>query len=320
MAASPTLEFDHQPFALRFMLNALRSSPALPDDGQVPGIVARWRQHRIDRHQLAGFCELTGLRSDTHVPMIYPHTFGFRLQMVVLTHPRFPIPIWGALQVRNHLLQHRPVPCDRPLDIETRVAGQRILEKGIEVDLHTILCTGSERIWESLNTIYYRGRFGQGGAPSPSSSPPATPAALVASWRLPDGVGWRLARMTGDYNGIHHWHWYARRFGFRRAFFHSQLIAGQCMAQLRGPDPDDPQQLKLWLKGPAYLGAGVSLRAAETGESCVFALFVQGDERPALLGHWCSARTVEGLSDERDQGQAEGGRKARHLDGSVSRR
>jgi hypothetical protein len=289
MAASLVVEIDHQPSALRFMLNALLPSPAMPRDGHVPQIVARWRQHRVDRRLLAEFCGLTGLRDDGRLPMIYPHVFGFRLQMVVLTHPRFPIPIWGALQVRNHLLQHRPVPCDRALDLETRVAGQRILDKGMEVDLHTTVGVGSEPIWESLSTIYYRGRFGAGGAPAPSGSSPATPAALVSSWRLPNGAGWRLARMTGDYNGIHHWHWYARRFGFRRAFFHPQMIAGQCMAQLRGPVPEEPQQLRLWLKGPAYFGADVSLRAAETGQDCVFALTVQGDERPALLGHWCRA-------------------------------
>jgi hypothetical protein len=101
--------------------------------------------------------------------------------------------------------------------------------------------------------------------------------------------------MTGDYNGIHHWHWYARWFGFQRAFFHPQMMAGQCMAHLHGPGPDEPQQLKLWLKGPTYFGADVLLRAAAIGENCVFALLVQGDERPAILGHWGSARTVDRL-------------------------
>lgn len=298
-AAGPVVEFDRQPSAFRFMLNALRPSAARWD-GQVPRIVARWRQHRVDRRQLAELWALTGLRGDAHLPVIYPYVFGFRLQMVVLTHSRFPAPIWGALQIRNHLLQHRPIPCDRALDLETRVAGQRILDKGMEVDLHTTVSVGSERVWESLNTIYYRGHFGAGGAPSPSSSPPATPSAVVANWRLPDGVGWRLARMTGDYNGIHRWHWYARRLGFRRAFFHPQMIAGQCMAQLRGPALEEPQQLKLWLKGPAYFGAEVSLRAAEAGKDCVFALMVQGDARPAILGHWCSAHGLKGLSGQSD--------------------
>jgi|SRR5688500_10494222 hypothetical protein len=103
MAANLVVELDRQPSVFRFMLNALRPSPAMPADGHFPPIVARWRQHRVDRRHLAEFCALTGLRNDGHLPMIYPHVFGFRLQMVVLTHPGFPLPIWGALQVRSHL-------------------------------------------------------------------------------------------------------------------------------------------------------------------------------------------------------------------------
>jgi hypothetical protein len=114
-----------------------------------------------------------------------------------------------------------------PLDIETRVAAQRILEKGMEVDLHTTISTGDEPVWESLNTIYYRGRFGEVDAPLPSSCPPPTPTPAVARWRLPDGVGWRLARMIGDYNGIHHWHWYARRFSNAASALAGAMLSGE---------------------------------------------------------------------------------------------
>lgn len=181
------------------------------------------------------------------------------------------------------------------LGLETRVVAQRVLEKGLEVDLHTTVSAGSEPLWESLNMFYYRGRFGAADAPSPPSSPPDVPSATVASWHLPDGVGWRLARMTGDYNGTHHWHWYARRFGFQRAFFHPQMIAGQCMAHLHGPDPEQPQQLKLWLRGPAYFDTDVSLRAATVQNDCVFALMLRGEDRAAIVGRWGPAPNSGGL-------------------------
>lgn len=297
MTVGLSVEFDRRPAALRFMLNALRPSPGLGAAGGCPPIVARWRQHRIDQRELADFLALTGLSAGPYLPLIYPHVFGFRLQMVVLTHPRFPVPIWNALQVRNHLVQHRPLPREQVLDIETRPTAQRILEKGVEIDLHTTVHAGNEPVWESLNTIYYRGRFGAADRPSPSSNPPAAPTVTVAQWRLPASVGWRLARMTGDYNGVHHWHWYARWFGFQGAFFHPQLVAGQCMAHLRGPDAEQPQQLKLWLRGPAYFDADVSLRAATAGDDCVFALVLRGEERAAILGRWGPALASEGLFD-----------------------
>jgi acyl dehydratase len=298
MSPNLSVEFDHRPSALVFMLNALRSSPGLPRTGGFPPIVARWRQHRVDRRQLADFLELTGLRADSHLPMMYPHVFGFRLQMVILTHPAFPIPIWRALQIRNHLLQRRPIPSNSPLDLETRVAGQRILEKGAEVDLHTTVKLGAEPIWESLNTFYYRGRFGEAAAGSTLSSAPDVAATAVAQWHLPPGVGWRLARMTGDYNGIHRWHWYARLLGFPRAFFHPQMVAGQCMAHLRPPDEGNFQRLDLWLKGPVFFDSDVSLRAETTEKGVVFALMLCGDERPAILGRWRPVAPRERLSSQ----------------------
>jgi hypothetical protein len=289
MNRSPSIEFGHRPSALAFMLNALRPHRGLRSAGGFPAIIVRWRRHRIDRSQLLDFLQLTGLRADASLPIIYPHVFGFRLQMVVLTHPTFPIPIWSALQVRNHLHQHRPIPLDSVMDLETHVAGHRILEKGVEVDLRTIVSVGADPIWESLNTFYYRGRFGQPEAVSPVSQSPEIPAPIVAEWHVPSGVGWRFARMTGDYNGIHRWHWYARLLGFQRAFFHPQMIAGQCLSHLPVPDPEKPQCLDLWLKGPVYFNSDVSLRAATMENVTVFALTLRGDERPVILGRWCGA-------------------------------
>ena len=284
-----SVEFDHRPSALAFMLNALRPRRGLRSAGGFPPIVVRWRKHRVDRSQLLDFLQLTGLRADASLPIIYPHVFGFRLQMVVLTHPTFPIPIWSALQVRNHLHQHRPIPVDSVMNLETRVASHRILEKEAEVDLHTTVSVGVDLMWESLNTFYYRGRFGQPEAAAPLSNSPGIPAPIVAAWHVPSGVGWRFAGMTGDYNGIHRWHWYARLGGFQQAFSHPQMIAGQCMSHLPVPDPDKPQCLDLWLKGPVYFNSDVSLRAATMENVTVFALTSRGDERPVILGRWCGA-------------------------------
>ena len=62
----------------------------------------RERDAVADRAELAGFRRITGLLADPdHLPLLYPHTFGFRLPMAILTHPSFPVPIWGVLQTRK---------------------------------------------------------------------------------------------------------------------------------------------------------------------------------------------------------------------------
>ncbi|MCC6947712.1 MAG: acyl dehydratase [Bradyrhizobiaceae bacterium] len=293
----PLLEFDRRPSAAAFMLKAFYPSPGLRASEGFPPIAARWRGHRVDRNELRDFSALTGLHADGSLPILYPHAFGFRLPMVILTHPAFPLPIWSVLQIRNRLLQHQPISPTATMDLETRVTGHRILEKGAEVDLHTTVTADGARAWESLNTFYYRGRFGEPTQASPGREAPPKPATVISRWRLPSRVGWQFARMTGDYNGVHRWNWYARLFGFRKAFFHSQMIAGQCLARLPSPGRDRPQRLDLWLKGPVYFGSEVTLYADVREAATEFAAVPDGDERPALLGCWAVTRPQDRLPD-----------------------
>lgn len=292
------MEFQRRPSTLAYMLRAFHPAQGLRKAGGFPPLRAVWRDARIGRGELGEFLQLTGLDAKDGVPLLYPHVFGFPLQMAILTHPAFPIPIWNTLQIRNHLLRHRAIPEDAVFDLETRVAGQRILEKGAEVDLHTAVRTRDEPMWESLNTFYYRGRFGEAGAASQFARPPEAGDAMVARWCSMSGVGRRFGRLSGDYNGIHLWRWYARLFGFRRAFLHPQLVLGQCLARLPKRDPAHPQRLDAWLKGPVYYDADVALHASVESEGATFALKLHGEERPAVLGRWYTCATGSGLLDE----------------------
>jgi acyl dehydratase len=273
------------------MARALYPSAGLAKAGRFPSIVVSWTQHRVDRRHLDAFLKLTGLGASGHVPLLFPHVVSFPLQMTILTHPMFPVPIWGALQIRNHLLQHRRIATGEVLDLETRVAGQRFLEKGAEVDLYSTVRSGADVVWESLNTFYYRGRVGPPGDASPLARSPEEMGEVHACWRMPSGTGRRFGGLTGDYNGIHLWSWYARLFGFKGAFLHPQLSLGLCMAHLAGREDPERQRLDAWLKGPVYYGAAVTLRVAASESDSVFALLADEDERPRVVGRLGLAST-----------------------------
>ena len=106
----------------------------------------------------------------------------------------------------------------------------------------------------------------------------------IARWSAPPHGRLRFARLTGDYNGIHLSDWYARRSGFRGAFLHPQRVLGECLARLPPRSSAMPLWLDTWLKGPVYYGADVTLRAEESPDAVTFALHVDGDERPAIVG------------------------------------
>lgn len=282
------VEFQRRPSALAYMLGALHR--AAPDRvAGLPPLRFLWHGMRIERDEVARFAALTGLAASGCVPVLYLHTLGFRLSMALLTRRAWPLPIWGALQVRNHLVQHRPIVVGAVLELETRVAGHRVLEKGIEVDLHTTARPDDRPAWESVATFYYRGRFGEAGPASPLARAPATGEQELARWRTADGVGLRFGRLTGDYNGIHLWTPYARMSGFRRAFHHPQLVLGQCLARLPALDPESPQRLDAWLKGPVFYRSEVVLRGTAAAQATVFGLFADGDPRPAIVGRWSAA-------------------------------
>ncbi len=283
------IEFRRRPSTIGNMMRALYPSPGLTRTGHFPSIRVSWKQHRVDRRHLETFLGLTGLGASGHLPMLFPHVFGFPLQMAILTHPIFPVPIWGALQIRNHLLQHRRIAADELLDLETRVADWRFLEKGVEVDLHGAVRSGVDVVWESLNTFYYRGRFGPPGEASPLARSPDGAGETYARWRMPSGPGRRFAGLTGDYNGIHLWSWYARLFGFEGAFLHPQLALGHCMAHLPCREDRQGQRLDAWLKGPVYYGSSVTLRADVSESNSTFALRAGDDERPRIVGRWSRA-------------------------------
>lgn len=276
------------------MLGALRRYRSTDGLIRFPEITVRLIQYRIERKHLNLFHELCGIPRDAResISILYPHVLVLSLQMVVLTHPLFPLPIWKVLQIRNRLLQHRPLKVDSLLDIHVRVAGQRVLEKGVEVDLATMIHTDGEVAWESLNTFYYRGSFGHAEAPSQWAESPGIPESVMDRWRVTQGGGWGFGEVSGDYNPVHLWDWYAKLLGFGRAFFHPQRVLGQCLARLPRLDVDQRQQLDVWLKGPIPYGADVTLRASTDNGHSVFALFAEDEKRPGIVGSYRDAAAL----------------------------
>lgn len=212
MQQTVRLQFRRRPSAWRYMASAFYPSPEFDRHRPFPDISARWIGHRADKADCEDLLRLCGAKGSArgYAPLLYPHIVGFRLQMVILTHPVFPLPIWRMLQVRNHLLQHRPIESDAALDFATRIAGHRVLERGLEVDLYTTVDAHGALTWESLNTFYYRRRLGPPEAPSPLAQAPPVGAETVARWHMAAGEGRRFSALTGDYNGIHLADGYAR--------------------------------------------------------------------------------------------------------------
>lgn len=272
-----------RPSTLAFMLRACLPSPGLGP--AIPSLGATWHGFRVDPAHLAAFHRWTGLEPADHLSLLYLHVASFPLVMSVVTRPRYPLPLWHALQIRHHLLQHRPVGLGARLELETAIAAWRVLPRGVEIDLRTRALEQEACVWESLITFYYRGEHGPVQAPSALAAAPAIAEGPAASWFMPAGPGWPYGRLMGDHNGLHWSRRYARLMGFRRDFHHPSLVVGQAMRRLT-PVTAPVQRLDAWMKGPVYYDHEVALRSQAAPGGQDFGIWVAGDERPAILGRW----------------------------------
>jgi hypothetical protein len=276
-------EHSRPPFAPKFMLRAFKSKPRTVE---FPSIVERWSEFRLDPRREPFLREAMGVGTDS---ILYPHAAGFRLQMALLTHPAFPLPIWNALQIRNRLLSHHALAPNVPYVLSTSIGAHRFIEKGVEVDLETKLSRGDQCYWESVVTYFYRGQFGRSALnETQASSPDLSSVTVTANFRTPKAARWAFGSLTGDYNGIHLWDPYARRFGFPAAFMHPQRAIGLCLAQMR-MDNARPQSLAVWVKGPVFYGAEVVLVGMGGPHERQFGLSLAGDPRQAIVGEWSHA-------------------------------
>lgn len=287
MAGHEVMHYRRKPSALAYMARAFLPSPGCRPGAPFPNVTAAWNAVDLPGRQEDAFRRATGLDGRS---VLYPHVLGFRLQMAVLTSRAFPLPIWSALQIRNRLILHRPLDRSAGYAFETQVGGQRPVEKGLEVDLVTRLTRGETCDWESVVTYFYRGRFEAGKPTSPPAAPDLSDATLIERLRIPATGRLAFAALTGDYNGIHLWDAYARRFGFPAAFPHPQRVVGVAMARLAAaglaPAVAAAQTLDLWLKGPVFYGAAAVLSAAPAGASTRFGVSLEGEARTAIAGLW----------------------------------
>ena len=300
------IDYTSRPSALRYMAQGVRPSPGWKASRGVPDLRLTWHDFRLVGADVERLIRVTGepeRTSPAQISVLLPHVSGFRLLMVMLTHAAWPLPIWNALQLRNRLIQHRQFVLGDRYQLQTRALGWRVLDKGIEIDLHTRLLQGTSCFWESVVTFYYRGRFGAAMAQGELRAAPAVAPLLSAQapirWqgRINSARRWQFGHSTGDYNPSHLSDTYARRMGFGAAFAHSQRLAALGLSNL-APIACEGQQLDLWLKGPVAYGSQVIQRQSErlSGAGQVFGLWRSDDDRPALVGHW-KALAREGSMD-----------------------
>jgi len=290
VVAVATLVYQRRPSILGALMRGMMMSRRRKVDRIPPDISVSWRNLRATQRLLDRYRQYTGQSEKKVLPFLLPQVMVFPIHLVILTHKDFPFPLLGSLQIRNQFLSHRPIVTGEEMEAECHVVEQREAEKGVEVDLHTTVWASGEKSWESLVTYYYKGAAGgnkvRPGQELPPDVWPGEDEASCVTWRAPGFYARRFGRLSGDFNPVHFFPVFARRMRFQGAIHHPHLILGQVMDRLGLEDKGGNGELSLWLKGPVYYNAGLRLCSREIGREKFFALYVDGDDRPAMLGGW----------------------------------
>lgn len=273
--------------------------PGLRAGQQLPRISAAWPDARIDPAALAAYRDATGTADDGALPLLFPHILASGLHLAMLTDPRFPLKLMGAVHLRNHVIQHAPIPPAGVLALRTALGAQRVVKAGLEFDMTTEVLLDGARVWESVSTNLVRGkRFGEPGEPPEIGRLPDLDApGFEANWTVPPNMGRRYARITGDYNPIHIANATAKLFGFPRAIIHGMWSAARALGALPPLDGAGPLRFDVLFKGPIFVGAKSGLRAATSPDAHRFDCFCEGNDRPCISGLLRRAAPDERLVD-----------------------
>ncbi len=281
------LEYTNRPRLLPiYTMGLLSGRKSLASSRALPEMHAEWRGFRIDKQGLKRFMDICRLPASDTMPLVYPLVFAFPLHMTMVGHREFPLPYVRMMQIRNHVIQHRPIGLDESLDISCAIVDQRVVAKGLEMDVHTGLEAAEDLVWESVHTYFFPGNFGRPDRPSPLALLPTLSNDNVeTTWTMPDGGGFCMGLMAGDYNPVHYLAPYARRFGFRRSFAHAQLTLALCVQHLPPFREDHSVRLDVAIKGPVYYGSDVTMKRSDDGKSHRFDLYCEDNPRPCVSGY-----------------------------------
>lgn len=286
MARTVNLHFRKKPVILATVLSAMVGATSDFKAEDFSEITVNWKGAAIDRGHVAAFNGLCGLKEGTVSP-IYPLTLIYPLAQRILAQREAPLSLFRVLNSR--IRQERPLGPSEIFDIECALSRFRIREKGLEVDISSSLRGGGETAWESLQTFYYRGRFGKPRTPASDTdeAPRLDPIAETegtAEWFLPGGrTGLRFAAVSGDWNPIHYLRPYARLFGFRRDFAQPLLVLGNAFRYLPGSGEWPSASLDILLKGPFYYESRITLKRAPEGTGGLrFDICCEGNPSPCM--------------------------------------
>ena len=238
MSSSRTETFARRPSALRTLWRIARSLAKRPgrDPDAALGPAARVERVRLAAEDIAPYAALCGFEEGA-VPITFPHMLAFPLHVRIMTREDFPFPVMGAIHIENSIRQHATLLAGDELDLEARPTRLLRHSHGQLVEVETHATRDGQPVWDSRSLYLFRGKRRSVGEPYVPFSPPNGPTDLDerGRWALPESIGRRYARVSGDWNPIHLSRITAQLFGLQKSVAHGMWMKARAIAAVTAP-------------------------------------------------------------------------------------
>ncbi|MEP7243494.1 MAG: MaoC/PaaZ C-terminal domain-containing protein [Gammaproteobacteria bacterium] len=276
-----------------------RKSALIPEGVEVPRLEAVLTQLQPNRQRVEAYHGVCGGAPSENLPIAFPHVLATPLQLAFMSSKDFPVRLMGLVHLRNHIEQRRPLRVDENATVRSWLDGHRDTDRGQEFDVHSEVLVDGKPVWSEICVFMARrlnrdsskptgGRISAGeGVPAPDAEaivPPGPDAIRKDAFDADPGIGWRYARVAGDFNPIHLADLGARMFGFNQAITHGMWSMARCLAALDPHIFESPCRVDVVFKRPVSIPAPLSLESWTTPEGSGFALKGTGKGKTHLAG------------------------------------
>jgi acyl dehydratase len=270
----------------------IRKAPLLPEEAAALGPLEAVLAHfKPDRQRVEAYRAVCGGSRSEYLPIAYPHVIATPVQLALMSSRAFPVRIMGLVHLRNHIEQQRPLRIDESGRLRVWIDGHRDTNVGQEFDVNTSVEVDGKPVWQETCVFMarrltptkkrYSGRIAAGeGIPAPDAEAvrPSSPEAVQSvPLEADEGIGWRYARVSSDFNPIHLTKLGARMFGFNQPIAHGMWSMARCLAALNSGTFDAPRRVDVVFKRPVMIPAPLTLETWHTPQGTGFAL--KGTER-----------------------------------------
>lgn len=246
--------------ARRRVLGSIAGTSLPAESHEVRGVLA-------DVGNLTSYQHLVGETASDLLPAGFIHALAFPVAMSVLNRDDFPLPLLGMIHLRNHVVQHAPVPFTESLDIRSWAEELRGHRAGTQLDVVAeVRSHGSGALlWRGVSTYLSKGVFLPGIDKPTAPSPPSdfTAPDPTAVWHLGLDTGRNYAAVSGDFNPIHLSVLSAKALGLRRSIAHGMYLASRALADV-GAVKAESFTWEVSFEAPVFLPARVALGIGTT--------------------------------------------------------